>query len=61
VAGKLKQCAAVLAQHLDDSEARLLGVMAGRDSLNEAARARPRVRDKKATKSKPANGTGAGD
>ena len=61
VAGKLKQCAAVLAQHLDDSEARLLGVMAGRDSLNEAARARPRVRSKKATKSKPANGAGVTD
>ncbi len=29
VAGKLKQCAALLAQHLDDSEARLGRVMAG--------------------------------
>ena len=29
VAGKLKQCAAVLARHLDDSEARLGHVMAG--------------------------------
>jgi len=28
-AGKLKQCAAVLAQHLDDSESRLIGVMNG--------------------------------
>ena len=29
VAGKLKECAAVLSQHLDDSEARLGRVMAG--------------------------------
>jgi len=28
-AGKLKECAAVLAQHLDDSESRLIGVMDG--------------------------------
>jgi hypothetical protein len=28
-AGKLKQCAGLLVQHLDDSEARLGGIMAG--------------------------------
>ncbi len=28
-AGKLRQCAAVLAQHLDDSESRLTGIMGG--------------------------------
>jgi hypothetical protein len=28
-AGKLKQCATILAQHLDDSESRLSRVMAG--------------------------------
>lgn len=32
VAGKLKECAAVLAQHLDDSEARLGRVMAGQET-----------------------------
>jgi DNA-binding GntR family transcriptional regulator len=32
VAGKLKRCAAMLAQHLDDSEARLGRVMAGQSS-----------------------------
>jgi DNA-binding GntR family transcriptional regulator len=31
-AGKLKQCAAVLAQHLDDSESRLTRVMNGHEA-----------------------------
>lgn len=35
VAGKLKECASVLAQHLDDSEARLGCVMAGQGSEAE--------------------------
>ena len=43
VAGKLKQCAAVLARHLDDSEARLGHVMAGEDAA-EAARAKGRAK-----------------
>ena len=30
--GKLRQCAAVLARHLDDSESRLTGVMSGQNS-----------------------------
>jgi DNA-binding GntR family transcriptional regulator len=37
VAGKLKQCAAVLARHLDDSEARLGRVMAGQNLRPGAA------------------------
>jgi DNA-binding GntR family transcriptional regulator len=37
VAGKLKQCAAMLAQHLDDSEARLGRVMAGQNLRPGAA------------------------
>jgi DNA-binding GntR family transcriptional regulator len=36
-AGKLKQCAAVLAQHLDDSESRLSQVMNGQISKQNAA------------------------
>lgn len=41
VAGKLKECAAVLAQHLDDSEARLGRVMAGQEvGSTEAKRAK---------------------
>lgn len=36
VAGKRKECAAMLAQHLDDSEARLSQVMAGQSSAAEA-------------------------
>lgn len=35
-AGKLKQCAAVLAQHLDDSEARLIRVMNDQGSRSRA-------------------------
>jgi DNA-binding GntR family transcriptional regulator len=34
LAGKLKQCAAILAQHLDDSESRLGRIMAGQGSLS---------------------------
>ena len=34
-AGKLKQCAAVLAQHLDDSESRLGRIMVGDDAQEE--------------------------
>lgn len=34
--GKLKQCAAVLAQHLDDSEARLAGVMKAQSAARMA-------------------------
>jgi hypothetical protein len=35
-AGKLKQCAALLGQHLDDSEARLSRVMAGEIAKSNA-------------------------
>jgi DNA-binding GntR family transcriptional regulator len=44
VAGKLKQCASVLARHLDDSESRLGNVMAGQDVAEESpanSRAKP--------------------
>jgi DNA-binding GntR family transcriptional regulator len=37
-AGKLKECAAMLAQHLDDSESRLIGVMDGQ-GVSEGMRA----------------------
>src|SRR5262249_43502557 len=37
-AGKLKQCAAMLEQHLDDSEARLSHVMAGQEEVHNAPR-----------------------
>jgi len=38
-AGKLKQCAAILAQHLDDSESRLGRIMAGALPRKKARRA----------------------
>ena len=48
VAGRLKQCAAVLAQHLDDSESRLGRVMAEQGSRSEPKlrRAKPAFRRK---------------
>jgi DNA-binding GntR family transcriptional regulator len=39
VSGKLKQCAAMLAQHLDDSESRLSQIMSGLISKRSAKRA----------------------
>jgi DNA-binding GntR family transcriptional regulator len=42
-AGKLKQCADLLLQHLDDSEARLGGIMAG--EIGEAWRAQKNRRN----------------
>jgi len=35
-AGKLKQCASLLAQHLDDSESRLMKVMNGKQNPGKA-------------------------
>ena len=48
VAGKLKQCADVLARHLDDSEARLGSVMAGEEAA-QAARPKSQSRSSPAT------------
>jgi len=47
LAGKLKQCAGVLAQHLDDSESRLIHVMQAQNS--------PRKTEKKARKKSKQN------
>ncbi len=38
-AGKFKECAAILAQHLDDSEARLSQVMASEELADKKAKA----------------------
>jgi DNA-binding GntR family transcriptional regulator len=46
-AGKLKECAALLARHLDDSEARLSRVMAGRMSALEVRHDGTRARIRK--------------
>jgi len=46
-AGKLKDCAAVLGQHLDDSESRLIRVMDGQGSADTTRKTGPKLKSRK--------------